>query len=301
MHRCGADAHPDDLAPPGLHCLPAYYRVAYVVSQQSCTYNAPVKNCPTLDNVMIDCYLALVFRIGPESEAVKKFVYQLGASRFNEFLHDATQEGIRQLVRSTPHNQAYELRGGTLVRHMIDELNRKFNRFGVTFTSAVITDVKLPRHLATTLQATTGFDSRIKDSEKEHDHNIKKIDFESAQRIEEQVKEYDVILAKLEAQRERAIVDRERVSTAARGENSVAKTKAQELAAVAEKNASSMLHVVKLKGEKEAAEKKARAGAEAERIKIDAVKKAEARIEESKLRVEEALPQLKIGIIVQLA
>ncbi|MES1909105.1 MAG: hypothetical protein MHM6MM_001907 [Cercozoa sp. M6MM] len=292
LHKWGADANAGveggELAPAGLHCLPAYYKVAYVVSQQSCTYNAPVKACPTKDNVMIDCDLALVFRIGPTPADVKKFVYTLGASRFNEFLSSATEEGIRQLVRETPHQQAYELRGGNLVRHMIDELNKKFSKFGVTFTSAVITDVRLPGDLAHTLQATTEFDSKIKDSEKEHEHNVKVIDFDSAQKIEEQQKDFDLKILKVEARRDRALVDREKLATDARGRLDVAVTQAQETAAVQEKNALSEKHVVKLTGQKEGAEKTAAAGARAERIKISADKDAEARIQESEMRVKAA-------------
>lgn len=76
--------------------------VAYIVTQQSCTYNAPVKSCPTKDNVMVDCELTIVFSIGPSPEDVKAFVYNLGAVKFNDFLSAEIEEAIRQLVRATP-------------------------------------------------------------------------------------------------------------------------------------------------------------------------------------------------------
>ena len=74
VHICGDDAYPEGLAPPGIQmCKPWYNHVAYMVTQQSCTYNAPVKSCPTKDNVMVDCELTLVFSIGPDHADVKNF------------------------------------------------------------------------------------------------------------------------------------------------------------------------------------------------------------------------------------
>eukprot|EP01083_Nonionella_stella_P164748 546301_1 len=47
VHICGDDGFPDGMAPPGIQmCKPFYNHVAYMVTQQSCTYNAPVKSCP---------------------------------------------------------------------------------------------------------------------------------------------------------------------------------------------------------------------------------------------------------------
>ena len=85
VHVCGDDGYPDGMAPPGIQmCKPWYNHVAYMVTQQSCTYNAPVKSCPTRDNVMVDCELTLVFAIGPDPVDVKNFVYNLGALKFSK-------------------------------------------------------------------------------------------------------------------------------------------------------------------------------------------------------------------------
>ena len=90
VHVCGDDAYPDGLAPPGIQCCePWYNHVAYMVTQQSCTYNAPVKSCPTKDNVMVDCELTLVFSIGPDPTDVKNFVYNLGALKFRSIATDS--------------------------------------------------------------------------------------------------------------------------------------------------------------------------------------------------------------------
>merc|ERR1719166_513334 len=133
------------LADAGLKCAPACYQIAYCVTKQSCTYEGVVKSCPTIDNVMVDCELTLVFQIGPEPEKVRQFVYKLGAPRFNEFLSAAVDEGIRQLVRGEKLENVLELRGSSQagVRRVMESLNEKFKDFGVSFSRAVITEVRL--------------------------------------------------------------------------------------------------------------------------------------------------------------
>jgi len=91
----------------GRHMLPPWYKIAYMVTRQSTAYNAPVKNCPTADNVMVKVDLLLVFHV----EDPEAFVYKLGAEKFGDLLSSSAEEAIRGLVRSTTHDKAYELRG----------------------------------------------------------------------------------------------------------------------------------------------------------------------------------------------
>lgn len=69
---------------------------------QSITYTAPVRECPTFDNVLIDMYLKLMFQIKSTPQDVKNFVYLLGASRFDEFLYASVQEAVRTMVKLLP-------------------------------------------------------------------------------------------------------------------------------------------------------------------------------------------------------
>ncbi|CAK0850724.1 unnamed protein product [Prorocentrum cordatum] len=71
MQRFGKDV---GLAPPGGSLKPPFYRIAYIVTQQSCTYNAPVLECPTSDNVRVSVDMVITFMIRDPS----KFVYKLG-------------------------------------------------------------------------------------------------------------------------------------------------------------------------------------------------------------------------------
>jgi len=96
MQRFGKDV---GLAPPGGSLKPPFYRIAYIVTQQSCTYNAPVLECPTSDNVRVSVDMVITFMIRDPS----KFVYKLGAVHFDQLLTGAVDEGIRLLVRKQSH------------------------------------------------------------------------------------------------------------------------------------------------------------------------------------------------------
>jgi regulator of protease activity HflC (stomatin/prohibitin superfamily) len=40
-----------------------------MITRATITYNAPARNCPTADNVMVHVDLSLTFRIGPDADA----------------------------------------------------------------------------------------------------------------------------------------------------------------------------------------------------------------------------------------
>merc|ERR1719436_1429612 len=123
MQRFGKDV---GIAPPGGAFRAPFYRIAYVVTQQSCTYNAPVKECPTSDNVRVGVDVVIVFMIRDPSA----FVYKLGAVHFDQLLSGAVDEGIRLLVRQQTHQTVRTLRGNRADK-MLTHLNKKFETSGV--------------------------------------------------------------------------------------------------------------------------------------------------------------------------
>ena len=257
VHNCGDDAYPDGLAPAGLQlCKPFWNHVAYMVTQQSCTYNAPVKSCPTKDNVMVDCELTLVFSIGPDSNDVKHFVYNLGALKFNEFLAAECEEAIRQLIRVTPLSDVYELRGSgsNHVQNVLLVLNKKFQEFGVTFSKAAITDVVLNDELRNILQGTTEFKTKIRELDKEHEHNMKLIKYDYQQKLSEKERVYDRRIQDIEADIQVALVNRKKDIINAQSRQEVSVTKEKEKAAVLKKRAESELSVAVVQAKKENAD-----------------------------------------------
>jgi len=291
VHICGEDAYPDGLAPPGIQmCKPWYNHVAYMVTQQSCTYNAPVKSCPTKDNVMVDCELTLVFTIGPDPTDVKNFVYNLGALKFNEFLASVCDEAIRQLIRVTPLDEVYELRGSASVeiQNVLKVLDSKFGEFGVHFTKAAITDVVLNDELRRILQGTTEFKTKIRELDKEHEHNMKLISYDYQQNLSEKDRLYERRLQDIEAAINVALVQRERDLVNAESKREVAITKEEENAATSKKRAESQLAVAQAKAEQENAKLLAKATSASEAAKIKVNKETEVAIFESQQLIKVA-------------
>lgn len=95
------------------------------------------------------------------------FVYKLGALKFNALLKAATEESIRGLVRSTPHDKVIDMRGSK-AESFLKSLNEKFDEFGVTFNNATIKRVLLPPELEATLEQKTTFDSKQREEIKKH-------------------------------------------------------------------------------------------------------------------------------------
>mmetsp|Transcript_5157 Transcript_5157/g.5915 ORF Transcript_5157/g.5915 Transcript_5157/m.5915 type:complete len:126 (+) Transcript_5157:9-386(+) len=58
-------AHEGEI-PPGFKCCYCKHkRIAAIITMNSIRYDAPIKNCPTKDNVRVGVDISLTFRIGP--------------------------------------------------------------------------------------------------------------------------------------------------------------------------------------------------------------------------------------------
>eukprot|EP00462_Mataza_sp_D1_P005232 CAMPEP_0175099658 /NCGR_PEP_ID=MMETSP0086_2-20121207/6588_1 /TAXON_ID=136419 /ORGANISM="Unknown Unknown, Strain D1" /LENGTH=372 /DNA_ID=CAMNT_0016373551 /DNA_START=194 /DNA_END=1312 /DNA_ORIENTATION=+ len=290
LHRFGKDINKNELASPGWNCLPACNQIAYCVTAQAITYEAPVKSCPTADNVMVDCFLSIIFTIGPSAEDVKKFAYRLGAFRFDEFLYAALEEGIRHLIRSTLHTAIYSLKGSgdEGVENTRHELNRKFNRFGVKFSTVAITDVKFKDELQRTLQEKTEFDSKIKEEAKKQKNEMDQIEFDKTRRMQVLTQTNARKIQDLQAKRTRIEIERQKAEVDAKGRADIAITRAKQAAQVALVKAQSELDVAKNKGLKDKEEKVADAMAKmkAQSIQVE---------QECKSKVFEAQQKLAVA------
>jgi len=249
---------------------------------------------------MVDCNLTLVFAIGcdpegnPTPEAVKRFVYKLGALRFNEFLAAATDEGIRQLVRATNLTEVYELRGSnqTGIRNVLRVLNQKFSPFGVRFTKAAITDVHMGQ-LAQILQGTTEFKSKITEADKEHDHNMKLINYKAEQKLKEMDKLYDRKLQDVNAESKVALLNREKKVVDAENVKKVNLVKARENAQVALQRAEANYKVFTQQGKEENAKLVAVAQADFDSTKVKIDRECTVQITESEELIKAAENQAK--------
>jgi len=293
--RFGKDCDPVingvmQLTEPGFHCKPAFTQVKYCVTKQACTYEAPVKCCPTVDNVMVDVELTLVFQIGPEPEFVRNFVYKLGAVRFNEFLAGEIDEGMRQLVRGEKLENVLELRGSSQagVRRVLQTLNEKFNPFGVRFLRAAIKEVKLGRKLEKLMEETTNFRTKIKDIEKEHEVEMKQVRYDYEQKRAELDRDYDRRLQDIENDMTVALIDRKKMKISAESKKEVHITKAEENRSVARQKAQADLDVSTMQGKQTNEALLAKVYAKSESDKIAAQRDCKVRVAESEALVQVA-------------
>lgn len=202
---------------PGLHLLPSWYRVAYVVSGQSCCYDAPVLSCPTSDDIRVEVDVVLIFQIMDP----QKFIYRLGAKNFDEFLSGTVDEAIRVLVRREDHKTVYALRG-TNADDMLKMLNDKFVESGVTFLDVKVTNVALPDVLANSLELTTKLEKGMECDVTANEFALLQINMESEMQIEQIRRLQEQTLVSEAGKKRRAELEFEQRSVKAEEEGSVA-------------------------------------------------------------------------------
>lgn len=93
----------------GLHFARPWERVAYLVTKQYIVYDTPVKECPTMDNVMVEIDVSVVFHVKDSEEAVNAFVYHLGPERLQRMLKAYQEEAVRKMARQKLYSNIYDL------------------------------------------------------------------------------------------------------------------------------------------------------------------------------------------------
>jgi len=263
MQRFGKDC---GIAPPGGSIKPPFYRIAYVVTQQSCTYNAPVKECPTSDNVRVSIDLVVVFMIRDPVA----FVYQLGAVKFDQLLDGAVDEGIRILVRSQNHQTVWTLRGNR-AEAILTHLNKKFEGTGVVFNNCTIKGVYLPPSLQASLETTTKMRKEMEKTKREQEYEIGEIRRKSDMDLEELKRKNEQTVVLEHGKKKRAALGHEQQVVKAGEERQVAMIQTAEKTQVLKQETIALLVRTKIDAEKFRVEmiSKAEAESEARRVQAD--------------------------------
>jgi len=168
------------IAEPGLYFAPFTTRVAYAVTKQMCSYDAPVKRCPTSDNVLCSVDLTIVFNIFDPYD----FVYQLGAAKFDDLLSVTIEEKVRKFIRELDHTKIHSLRGDH-ASALKGDLNGAFKGYGVAFHDVKVTGVWLPTDLANKLEMITKQEIRMETIAAQHEYSKIQVQQTSEMRIEE--------------------------------------------------------------------------------------------------------------------
>ena len=155
---------------------PFWKRVACMLTKNIVNYDAPVHRCPTKDNAYVDIDIHFTFRLPQNEDQVKKFVYNLGAGRFDELLTAEVEENIRNFINTIWLTQIFDLKSD-LASSMMQELNRKFQFYGIVFEQCNVTNVKVNPTLTQALMEKTRIKFELKNHIKEQEN--KKIKLEN--------------------------------------------------------------------------------------------------------------------------
>jgi regulator of protease activity HflC (stomatin/prohibitin superfamily) len=256
---------------PGLHILPAWHRIAYVVSKQACTYDAPVLECPTKDDVRVAVDVNVVFSISDPS----KFIYKLGAKNFDDFLSGTVDEAIRVMVRKETHTTVYSLRGENATL-MLKLLNDKFLQSGVRFSDVKITSVWLPDELATCLETTTKLNKAMERLSRQNEYEMMQIKLDSEMAIEEIRRKCEQVLVTEAGRKRKAELEFEQRSVKAEEDGRVALIQSEGITEVNMVDVQSQYNRTKQQMETFQLTEVARAAAAHEAVKIAADHEAEA-------------------------
>lgn len=93
----------------GFHYCKPWINVYKLVTQQYITYDTPVKQCPTLDNVMVEIDVSVVFYIKQDLEDVKRFCYEIGPPKLDDMLAAYQQQTVRVMARNKKYSNIYDL------------------------------------------------------------------------------------------------------------------------------------------------------------------------------------------------
>mmetsp|Transcript_25534 Transcript_25534/g.59453 ORF Transcript_25534/g.59453 Transcript_25534/m.59453 type:complete len:428 (+) Transcript_25534:63-1346(+) len=281
MQRFGKDIGP---AEPGLKLFyPSYYRIAYVVTRQSCTYDAPVRACPTADDVRVSVDVVLVFSIRDASA----FIYKLGATNFDDYLSGTVDEAIRVMVRRETHETVYSLRGER-AGQMLSMLNAKFEDCGVSFTDVKITAVWLPESLAGYLETATQLEKQMQKIDRQTEFEILQIKQESEMQIEETKRKTEQVLVTENGRKKRAEMEFEQRSVKAEEVGRVALIKAEQAGETRRKQLEGRLQRTKTELETEHVTEVARAKADC------TVKKEKADLKAEQMTIQAATEEEKM-------
>mmetsp|Transcript_35530 Transcript_35530/g.69959 ORF Transcript_35530/g.69959 Transcript_35530/m.69959 type:complete len:433 (-) Transcript_35530:117-1415(-) len=266
---------------PGVIWLwPAWNCISHIVTRATISYNAPARDCPTADNVMINVDLSLTFRIGPDIDGARNFIYKLGARRLDELLACETEEAIRGLVYSVTHDKVNDLREEFAVG-MLATLNNKVQPYGVQIMNVKITDVKLPKELQERLERTTAFKTKMEEQEKSHENRMRVLDDKAIEELETIQKTNARKIQEIVAEKQRYVIERREMEEKAKGYGRVQEVEAKTHVEVSLKKAKGDEFVNKVKGQQDAEALLKRTDIECQKLIIESEQKAHVLVKES--------------------
>lgn len=183
----------------GYLVLAPWQEISHLVSERPTAFRHSVDQCDTSDHTPVRLDLITVFHI----HDALSFVQSLSVRRFDDLLTARIEAGARRLVAEIDAARAHHLRGKS-DGELVAGLNAEFNRHGVTFTSASILNVVLPRELASALANEALFAAKRCEHETQHEFYVKTLEDREALALRELALQRERSAAVAQAEREQA-------------------------------------------------------------------------------------------------
>lgn len=264
-----------DIWNPGFHFAPPWYSITHLIGLQHFVYDTPVKECPTLDNVMVTIDITLVFYVNPSDKTLENFAFKLGPEGLDGMLEQVQQDSVRAMVRQRKYNEVYDLMNAAhdgALDGTMKELNNSFADYGIEITDLSVTNVHLPDGIANDMQQATIYHNKDQYHKLEQEHQLLVIDNDEREKKESQAMREKLEQFEAECKKKLATEHAEYELIKATTKKLLSEIKEQENADVKKISADSMLAVseIQRKRDVELATIKAGGDAEAEQIKVEA-------------------------------
>merc|ERR1719384_1713676 len=260
---------------PGFHFAPPWYSITHMVGLQNFVYDTPVKECPTLDNVMVTIDVTIVFHVLPTDDTLMKFAFTLGPEGLDGMLEQVQQDSVRAMVRQRKYAEVYDLMNAAHDEALVGtmkELNNSFADYGVEITAMAVTNVHLPMSIQDNMQQTTIYHNQDEYHKLNQQHQLLVIENDEKEKKEKQAMKEKLEQYEAECNKRLAAEHAKLGLISAETKKILSEIREQENADVLKIEADSKLQVSEIDREKEVqlSEIRARGQAEGEQFSVEA-------------------------------
>lgn len=260
---------------PGFHFAPPWYSITHMVGLQNFVYDTPVKECPTLDNVMVTIDITLVFHVLSDTETLMKFAFSLGPEGLDGMLQQVQQDSVRAMVRQRKYNEVYDLMNAAsddLLHGTMKDLNQSFKDYGVEITAMAVTNVHLPTSISDDMQQTTIYHNQDEYHKLNQQHQLLVIENDEKEKKEKQAMKEKLEQYEAECKKRLALEHQKLQLIKAQTKKILSEVKEQENADVLKIDSDSKLKASEIDRKKNVmlSQIKAKGEAEGEQLRVEA-------------------------------
>mmetsp|Transcript_4054 Transcript_4054/g.9209 ORF Transcript_4054/g.9209 Transcript_4054/m.9209 type:complete len:241 (-) Transcript_4054:6-728(-) len=176
-------------------------------------------------------------------------------------------------------------------------MNKAFGNFGVIFVNSTITNVLLPKDVASALERITQLNQKIKEHKKSHEFEVKRLNDEHDLSLQELTLQNERMIAELEAEKQRLVIDMETKKSEMEKQKELAIIKAHEERTVGLKAVNALLVNEKINAETRKEQIVQEAQAAANKRILEAEHWSENKIIQSEAELIEAQNRAKVLLL----